>query len=315
MKETRIIKNNDKLSEEQMVQVLDTLYNKALEGIPKVSKSVDELAESYLQKYESAEEAAQRLIKYQIVKCGTSGFLSGMGGLITLPISIPANVSSVLYIQLRMIASIAKIGGFDIRSDQVQTLVYVCLTGTAIADIFKQTGIKIGQKITESAIKSVPGKVLTSINQKVGFRLITKFGETGVINLVKVIPVAGGLVGGTMDIASTKVIAANAYSLFIKKSVPKDKERKQIMELFKDKVQVAGNHIGNGIDMVADKVKIAKHPNIKKPQIGKKKKSFREKDKIAISIPDEIRKYKELMDDGIITEEEYLLKKEQLLNL
>lgn len=34
-----------------------------------------------------------------------------------------------------------------------------------------------------------------------------------------------------------------------------------------------------------------------------------------MSVPDEIRKYKELLDEGIITEEEFELKKKQLLNL
>ena len=35
----------------------------------------------------------------------------------------------------------------------------------------------------------------------------------------------------------------------------------------------------------------------------------------AISVPDEIRQYKKLMDEGIITEEEFAAKKKQLLGL
>jgi hypothetical protein len=35
--------------------------------------------------------------------------------------------------------------------------------------------------------------ILKKINQKVGFRLVTKFGEKGIINLSKLIPVVGGL--------------------------------------------------------------------------------------------------------------------------
>ena len=40
-------------------------------------------------------------------------------------------------------------------------------------------------------------------------------GEKGAINLVKLVPVAGGLVGGGVDIASTKTIAKVAYKMFI----------------------------------------------------------------------------------------------------
>lgn len=60
---------------------------------------------------------------------------------INIPVAIPPNVSSVLYVQLRKIAAIAQIDSFDFQSDQEQTLVYACLTGSAIADVLKQTRI------------------------------------------------------------------------------------------------------------------------------------------------------------------------------
>jgi len=52
----------------------------------------------------------------------------------------------------------------------------------------------------------------------------------------------------------------------------------------------------------------------------RKKKSTEQGEKLeskqgVASTPDEIRKYKELLDDGIITEEEFTLKKKQLLNI
>ena len=120
---------------------------------------------------------------------------------------------------MRMIAAIAEIGGFDPTSDQVQTLVYACLTGTAIEDILKNTGIKFGQKLATSSINKISGATLTKINQKVGFRFITKFGETGIINLGKMVPVAGGVIGGGFDMAATRGIANNALVLFIGKNV------------------------------------------------------------------------------------------------
>lgn len=207
------------MDEKRMLTVLDELYGKAINGLPKVSKPIEDLAKDYLEKNSSPEIAAKELIKYQIAKCGASGFVSGLGGALTLAVTLPANVTSVLYIQLRMIAAIAYMGGFDIQSDQVQTIAYACLTGSAVSDILKQTGIKVGQKIAVSAINKIPGKVLISINQKVGFRLLTKFGTKGVVNLVKLVPVAGGIVGGTIDVGTTKIIANNAYNIFINKEL------------------------------------------------------------------------------------------------
>lgn len=203
------------MDQKEMQNILDTCYNKALNGIPMVSESVEELADNYMRKYPATDIAIKKLINNQIAKCGTSGFVTGLGGLITLPVAIPANITSVIYIQLRMIASIAYICGHNPADDEVRTLAYVCLTGSACFDILKLSGIKIGEKLTVNIIKKIPGTVLTKINQKVGFRLITKFGEKGVINLAKLVPVAGGVIGGGVDIAYTKIIAKNATRIFL----------------------------------------------------------------------------------------------------
>lgn len=203
------------LSEAKAGKILDAIYEKALNGIPMVSRSVDEIVDDYLSHHDTPKSAARSLARWQVAKCGTSGFLSGLGGIVSLPVTIPANIGSVMYVQMRMIAAIAKIGGYDVNSDQVQTLVYMCLTGTTIADIVKETGIQIGEKSLTAAIKKIPGAVLTKINQKMSFRFITKFGEKGVINLGKLVPIAGGLIGGGVDIASTIVISRNAIRMFI----------------------------------------------------------------------------------------------------
>lgn len=203
------------ITEVDAANILGTIYTSALNGVPRVSRSVDELVNDYMGKSNSPKKAALTLAKWQVMKCGTSGFITGLGGLLTLPVAIPANISSVLYVQMRMIAAIAKMGGYDINSDQVQTMVYICLAGTSITDVTKQLGVKIGEKSLEAAIKKIPGAALVKINQKIGFRLLTKFGEKGIINLGKVIPVVGGVIGGGMDVASTIVIAKNSIKMFI----------------------------------------------------------------------------------------------------
>ena len=129
-----------------------------------------------------------------MVKCGTSGFLTGLGGLATMVATLPANITSVMYVQLRMCCAVAKMAGYDIHSDQVQTLIYACLTGSAAADILKQTGIKFGNKFGVAMVKKIPGETIKAINSKVGFRFVTKFGEKGVVNLGKVVPVLGGVI-------------------------------------------------------------------------------------------------------------------------
>ena len=202
------------IAQEDVMKILDSCYEKCLNGIPKVSPSVEEMANDYLKKYKTKEEACKAMIRNQITKCATSGFITGFGGFITMPVTLPANITSVIYVQMRMIACTSYMAGFDLDSDQTQTLVYACLAGVAVNNVIKQAGIKFGVKFANGLIKKIPGKVLIKINQKVGFRFITKFGTKGVVNLGKLIPGVGAVIGGGLDLVETKIIAKRSYKWF-----------------------------------------------------------------------------------------------------
>ena len=114
-----------------------------------------------------------------------------------------------------MIAAIAHMRGYDLKDDQVKTFVFVCLTGQSASDILKQAGIRFGTQLSKALIKKIPGEVIKSINRAVGFRLVTKFGEKGIVNLGKAVPLVGGFIGGTVDGIGTNVIGKTAKKLFV----------------------------------------------------------------------------------------------------
>lgn len=208
------MESSSQLTESKMMQVLEWSYEKAIQGLPGM-ESAEELAKRYLEKYDTVDEAIDTFINWQCAKCATSGFITGLGGLLTLPVAIPANISSVIFVQIRMIATIAKMRGYNLKDDQVKTLVFVALTGQAATDILKQAGITIGSKVGINLIKKMPMKVIYQINKKVGFRLVTKFGQKGIINLGKLVPIVGGVIGGTVDTVGTLTVGKTAKKLFI----------------------------------------------------------------------------------------------------
>jgi hypothetical protein len=206
----------EKLTENVIMKTLDYAYDKAVNGVPGLD-SAQEMAENYISKGGKKIDMANSLIRWQNTKAGTSGFLTGLPGLIVMPITIPANIASVLYVQIRMIAALAHIGGHDIKDDKVKSLVYLCMAGNGAKDLVKDLGIVIGKKVATQSVKNISGKTITAINQKVGFRLLTKFGEKGAINIGKAIPLLGGVIGGTFDIVATNTIGNIARNTFIGK--------------------------------------------------------------------------------------------------
>lgn len=224
------------MTQEDVMKLLDMCYEKCLNGVPKVSQSVEDLANDYFKKYDAKEEACKAMLRNQIAKCTTSGFLTGFGGIITMPVTLPANVGSVLYVQMRMISCVAYMAGYELNSDQTQTFVYACLAGVAVNELIKQAAIKFGMKVAEGLIRKIPGKVLTKINQKVGFRFITKFGTKGLVNLGKMLPGVGAVVGGGMDLVETKIIADRAYKWFFQGDFSDSKTDEEIIVVEVDDV-------------------------------------------------------------------------------
>ncbi|MCT2386258.1 hypothetical protein [Erwinia pyrifoliae] len=102
------------------------------------------------------------------------------------------------------------------KDDRVRSLVYSCLVGNAAKDILKGTGIVVGSKMSTQLIRSISKETIFAINKKVGFRLLTKFGERGAIYLGKMIPLVGGIIGGTFDGVSTNIVGNVARKTFIR---------------------------------------------------------------------------------------------------
>lgn len=106
------IKRKKLPTQEDIINFLDSCYDKCLNNT--FSKSISELAEDYLSKHNTREEACKAMLKNQITKCTTSGVVTGFGGIVTMPITLPSNIGSVIYMQMRMIACTAYMGGYDL---------------------------------------------------------------------------------------------------------------------------------------------------------------------------------------------------------
>lgn len=209
-------KENKIISQDDIMKALDAIYDKSLDGIPKVSKPIKVLAQEYLDKYGDKEVAAKKLISAQISKCTTSGFVSGLAGIINLPVAVGADLSVTWYVQMRMIGGVAYIAGLDLDDDEVQTLAYACLAGVSVTNLAKKAGVEFAEKSAQNLIKKIPGELIAKINQKVGYRFLTKAGTKGTINITKLVPGVGAFVGGGFDFAETKAISNRAYKAFIK---------------------------------------------------------------------------------------------------
>jgi uncharacterized protein (DUF697 family) len=73
----------------------------------------------------------------------TSGFVTGLGGLLTLPFALPAGFAASWVIQARMAAAIARIYGHDLRSERMRTLIVATLVEIASPRLRPRAGSEL----------------------------------------------------------------------------------------------------------------------------------------------------------------------------
>ncbi len=165
-------------------------------------------AEARAESFGDPEKAARRIINETTAMVGTASFVTGLGGLIALPVTLPANITGQAVLNARMVGAIAHLRGWDLRDEIVRNAILITVAGGSPNAVLSGFGVKVSQKLAETAIKKIPIDVLRAINKKVGFMLVAKYGtKRSMITLTKLVPGVGGVVGGTVDAAFTRVVA------------------------------------------------------------------------------------------------------------
>lgn len=178
--------------------------------------SAESLANEYRvdRAYRNDDQRVDALIRRETRKNFTTGFITGLGGVATFPVSIPAALGASWLLQARMSGAIASIYGHDLESERVRTTILLSLAGDVARDAMKDLGIELDGKLTQRAVDQIPGRALVEINKRIGARLLTKVGQRVVLRFPRAVPVVGGVVGGSLDAVVCRMVGRTAKSLF-----------------------------------------------------------------------------------------------------
>lgn len=128
-----------------------------------------------------------------------NGFVTGLGGFITMPVALPANVAGFYILATRLSGSIAAVRGYDLQDEGVRAAVLLSLVGADAQDLLKKVGYSSSTHLASLAAERMPGPVILAINKGVGFRLMTRLGRGTFARLGRAVPLSGGVVGAGVD--------------------------------------------------------------------------------------------------------------------
>lgn len=189
--------------------------SKAIDGFPGFP-SAQEVARRRLSRRRDVDRAIRDVVETHLRLAGVQGFVTNLGGVIAMPVAIPANIAGIAALQLRMVASILYLRGYDIDDPKTRTAALLTLLGP---DAVKK-GVKDGSldgtpyDIAVSMTDLHPGRT-----EQIASRVMTEFmgrigGKHATLALAKRVPVVGGAVSAGVDALSTYNIGRYAREEF-----------------------------------------------------------------------------------------------------
>lgn len=274
---------------------------------------------------EEINNIANRLIMKRTSQSSIASFAAGIPGGLAMAATIPADILQFFGMSLRLAQELSYLYGADdlwengkIDDEKVKNqLILYC--GVMFGVSGAVSGVRVlSTQVAKTALKKIPQKALTKtfwypmikkICSFVGYTLTKKTLASGVS---KAIPIIGGVISGSINFASMMPMARklndtldNATFDYSEEEFNRDiellsnetgKVSEEDKQSFKEKFVVGFSKTKNSVSNLFSK-------------LGDNK------DKSEIDPIEEIKKYKELLDSGIINQEEFNKKKKDLLNL
>jgi hypothetical protein len=192
----------------------------------------------------------EKIIHDQSIKSGVLGAITGVGGLVTLPATIPIDIVKSWRIQAFTIRCIAYLYEYTPANTDIKTDIFLVLSNGSIEELKKLViteALKSAPKHALKALESVKQsiiKVTVKESTKYAAKVITKHGGKTIVKytmkgmqkhlvkalwkvggkkaveksvqktLGKAVPVVGAIIGGSLDWVSTQAIGKLAIEYY-----------------------------------------------------------------------------------------------------
>lgn len=177
--------------------------------------SAQKLADRTRERERDVDAAVDAIIASSRKQAAAGGFVTGLGGFVTLPVALPANVAGFYVIATRMVAATAALRGFDLTDPKVRTAVLLVLTGADASSVLTKVGLGgSGGIVTRLLSSRLPGSTLMVLQKAIGFRLVSKIGSGLLGRLGRGVPLAGAVIGAGSDVYLLHRIARTARKEF-----------------------------------------------------------------------------------------------------
>jgi uncharacterized protein (DUF697 family) len=189
--------------------------SKAIDGFPGFP-GAREIATKHLARTQDVDAAVKAVIDQHVRLAGAQGFVTNLGGVVTLAIAIPANMVGLAILQVRMVAAIAHLRGYEITAPRVRAAALMTLLGEdGVRDAIKDKDLHGHPHDIAVGADDVDIATLEKITAEVTQSLVTRIGgKHATLTVTRRVPVVGGVVSAGVDALATNSIGRYAAREF-----------------------------------------------------------------------------------------------------
>lgn len=202
-------------NDDAITNLIQQLTSVGIDGVARFAGAREVAERALKREHGDTKQAINRVVSQHLRGGAASGFVTSLGGFLTMIVAIPANVFTFYVQATRMTAAIAHLRGYDLDDKAVRTAVLLSLVGSNATEILSKAGVSVGGSAAVNlAGRGLPKSALMVVQKAVGFRILRSVGERMFTRIGKLVPVVGGLFGAGVDYAMMRKIAEQARKEF-----------------------------------------------------------------------------------------------------
>lgn len=183
------------------------VLERAIDGVGPIRPAAKSANAALVHHDGRVEEAVSALIGSHTAMAGAEGFVTNLGGVMVVALTLPANVTGLALIKCHLIAGIAHLRGYDLSDPRVRNAILACMLGrdTVTAMIRSKrlptTPMAIATApVNDPSLDELIAKAVTTelVGQVTGRRIAATIGRR--------VPLLGGAVGATGDGLGTYLV-------------------------------------------------------------------------------------------------------------
>lgn len=188
-----------------------TAFEKAVDGVGPLKPAAKDADRRLAEVNGNVEAAIADVIRDHTRMAAVEGFATNIGGLVSMAVLVPTNIAGIALIQVRMVAEIAHLRGYDLTDPRVRTAVFAAMLGAnAVRELEKNKQLPSRPRVIATGPALDP-ETTDRISSAVVAEIIARAAGRSTVTFVgKRVPVLGGVVGGATDSWSTRRIGKYA---------------------------------------------------------------------------------------------------------